>query len=627
MANGFLDPGKGQKGSNWIVWILLLIGLVLLVQLGSGAGRRNDPVQEITLDELYKAIDSGQIARLNIDSEHRVVTGSFQDKKLFRTTFADAASLEKKALEKGVKITAVIEKPDAFVSILASLLPWLLILFVSWFLFIRPIGKNGGTMGGINQFGKSRTKWVENIPFRFDDVQGCEEAKDEVKEVVDFLKHPEQYSKLGGRVPRGILLIGPAGTGKTLLAKAMAGEANVPFGYLSGSDFVEVFVGIGASRVRDMFQQAHAKSPSILFIDEIDAIGRKRSGAGHSGGHDEREQCLNEILTGMDGFNTDSDVIVIAATNRADILDSALMRPGRFDRKVEVPLPDVKGREAILMVHAKKVKAGASVDFKKLARMTPRRSGADLEAIVNEAAILAASKRVESVEHEHFAEAADKVMFGKSRKSAVVPEEDMNIAAFHEAGHTICLKKLASVTDPVHKVTIIPRGASGGATFWLPERDRSYMTKERAEAQLVVAMGGRAAEEIHFGPEKISSGAHSDFTQATELAKAMVTEWGMTVRIGARVISAQAGYIGAATELWDCGPDLRDKADREIERILNEAYLAAKKIIESNLAQFKAIALALREKETLTGEEVDQVIASVSEPKENDTRENLPPSV
>jgi cell division protease FtsH len=492
-------------------------------------------------------------------------------------------------------------------NLIGLLLPLLLIGFFIYIMFIRNL--RGGPGGMLMSFGRSkhRLQSKERVKVTFEDVAGVEEAKDEVAELIEFLKNPKKFQRLGGRIPRGVLLIGPPGCGKTLLAKAIAGEADVPFFSISGSDFVEMFVGVGASRVRDLFKQAKDNSPCIIFLDEIDAIGRKRSASFVGGGHDEREQTLNAILVEMDGFDTNDQVIVISATNRSDILDHALTRPGRFDRQVIVPLPDLKGRAQILKVHGKKVKLGPDADLERLARGTPMFSGADLAAIINEAALAATMANKDFIEMADLEEARDKVRWGRAKKSRVIDKNEREITAYHEAGHTL-VQSLLKEADPLHKVSIIPRGPMGGATFALPEKDRTIFTRKYCTALMQVCFGGRIAEEMFC--EDISSGAQSDIQQATEIAKQMVLTWGMSSTLGP--ISYDGGsskdpYFGMFEKEYS--DKTAEAIDTEVKKICDGAYSMARDLVEQNKDKLQNIARALLKYETLDAEDVKTILA------------------
>ena len=497
--------------------------------------------------------------------------------------------------------------PDMWMLILLNWGPWIILMVVFYFFFFRQIKSSGG--GGLFNFGKSKAKLVspENINKTFADVAGADEAKEELKEVVEFLKEPAKFTKLGGRLPHGMLLHGNPGTGKTLLAKAIAGEAGVPFYSISGSDFVEMFVGVGASRVRDLFHQAKENSPSIIFLDEIDAVGRKR-GSGLGGGHDEREQTLNAILVEMDGFGSDDGVIVVASTNRVDVLDPALLRPGRFDRHVAVGLPDIEGRKAILEVHAKKIKLAADASLDSAAQGTPGFSGAELENLLNEAALIAVAKERSAVVTEDIEAARDKVAFGKEKKSKVMHEDDLKITAYHESGHALVSLLMPKAT-PLHKLTIIPRGNFLGAAFYLPERDETHRSREFLLGQIAIAYGGRIAEEIFCGD--ITTGASNDIQQATNIAKKMVMEWGMSEKVGLLNFEAneERMFLGGEISKSSSHSDSTAKLiDEEINEITNSCYAKAKKIIEDNHDAMHKIASHLLSYETLTGDEVRQLM-------------------
>ena len=495
------------------------------------------------------------------------------------------------------------ENPSQWLPIILNILPFILLIALIYFFFIRNMKAGGGML---MNFGRSKHRMQgKGTNVTFDNVAGIEEAKDEVTELIEFLKNPKKFKKLGGRIPRGVLLVGPPGCGKTLLAKAIAGEAEVPFFSIAGSDFVEMFVGVGASRVRDLFKQAKENSPCIIFLDEIDAIGRKRGPGFASGGHDEREQTLNAILVEMDGFDTDDQVIVVAATNRGDILDSALTRPGRFDRQVIVPLPDLKGRMNILQIHAKKVKYAPDIDFEKLARGTPMFSGAELEALINEAAISASMQEKDFVEMADFEEARDKVRWGRAKRSRQVDDYDRKMTAYHEAGHAL-VQAMLKDADPLHKVSIIPRGPMGGATFSLPEKDRLYYSKKYCLAQLQVCFGGRVAEEIFC--EDVTSGAQSDIKQATMIAREMVTEWGMGEELGPVKYSPDMGMEA----YYGMGPEYSQKTaetiDREIKKLIDQAYARVKDLVEANKDKMEALTQALLKYETLDADDVKIIL-------------------
>ena len=520
---------------------------------------------------------------------------------------------------RGVKVKTVaiapddrfeVERVDQFtVYLLTTIGPWLLIIGLFWFFVIRQMRSPGGT-GGVLSFGRSRVARYNKetkTKVTFDDVEGMDEAKDEVREVIEFLKNRGKFQKLGGRIPRGILLVGPPGTGKTLLAKAIAGEADVPFFSISGSDFVEMFVGVGASRVRDLFKQARENSPCIVFLDEIDAVGRKR-GTGMGGGHDEREQTLNAILVEMDGFDTDEGIILVGATNRPDVLDPALLRPGRFDRQVVIDMPDVDGRESILRVHARKVKCSPDVDFAKLARATPGFSGAELASLINEAAILAAMSNDEEIHLRHMEEARDRVRFGREKRSRRMLEEDKRVTAYHEAGHALVGARIPEV-DPVHKVTIIARGQALGATMYLPEKDDYHMRRSKLIGMIAMSYGGRIAEEIVFGD--VSAGAQNDIMQATRIARMMVAEWGMSDVVGPINYSAPAenNFLGHEFRFGsEHSPETAHMIDAEVKKLVDAAYERATNILTEDRGILDNLAEALMVYETITGEEVKAIV-------------------
>jgi cell division protease FtsH len=552
----------------------------------------------------------GSVAKVTI--EGRMLKAVTNDGKRINSYAPSDLWMVSDLIKNGVTIEAKPEEEQSFLTtIFISWFPMLLLVGV-WFFFMRQM-QGGGKGGGLFSFGKSKARILDETKERvtFADVAGCDEAKLEVSEIVDFLRDPTKFQNLGGRIPRGVLLLGSPGTGKTLLAKAIAGEANVPFFSISGSDFVEMFVGVGAARVRDMFEQAKKKEPCIIFIDEIDAVGRQR-GAGLGGGNDEREQTLNALLVEMDGFDGVSGVIVIAATNRPDVLDSALLRPGRFDRQVVVPLPDIRGREQILMVHMRKVPISADVKADILARGTPGMSGADLANLVNEAALFAARRSKRFVEMDDFEAAKDKIMMGAERRSVVMPEEERRNTAYHESGHAV-VAKLLPKTDPVHKVTIIPRGRALGLTMQLPTEDRFSMDRDRIMATLAVLFGGRIAEEIFM--HQMTTGASNDFERATEMARSMVTQWGMSEALGTMVYGENEGevFLGrSVTTHKNVSEATMQRVDEEIRRIIDQQYLLARGLIEANREKVEAMAQALLEFETLDADQLDDIMAGKS---------------
>ena len=510
------------------------------------------------------------------------------------------------------------ERDNRFLEVLIGLIPWVLLILLAWYFFLRPMRNSGGP-GNILAFGKSRARFVtaDKVKTTFGDVAGIEEAKEEVGEIVEFLKNPQKFARLGGRIPRGVLLIGAPGTGKTLLAKAIAGEAGVPFLSISGSDFVEMFVGVGASRVRDLFKQAREHLPCIIFLDEIDAVGRRR-GTGLGGGHDEREQTLNQILVEMDGFDTDEGIIVMAATNRQDVLDPALLRPGRFDRQVVIDRPDVRGREEILRIHARKVRLARDVDLKKLGQATPGFTGADLASLIHEGAIIATMRKKDSIQMTDLEEARDKVLWGRQKKSRVVVEEEKRVTAYHEAGHTL-VASLLKECDPIHKVTIIPRGHTGGATMSLPERDRTMMTKSYCLAQLAVLFGGRIAEETVL--TDVSSGAQDDIRRATEWTRRMVCEFGMSEKLGPIAYTQEQEHVFLGHEIArtrNHSEEITRQIDQEVRRIIDGCYERAKGLITGNRDKLETIAQALLKYETLTGDQVRALLRGESIEEEKD---------
>jgi len=563
------------------------------------------PVQErLNYSDFITAVDGGKVKSVVISGND--VLGKYTDGKEFRTYRPSDASISETLLEKKVDVSAKPEEEKfSWFSIFISWFPLILLVGV-WIFFMRQMQAGGGKA---MSFGKSRAKLLTESQGKitFEDVAGIEEAKEELEEIIQFLKDPKKFTKLGGRIPKGVLLMGPPGTGKTLLARAIAGEAGVPFFSISGSDFVEMFVGVGASRVRDLFVQGKKSAPCIIFIDEIDAVGRHR-GAGLGGGHDEREQTLNQLLVEMDGFESNEGVILIAATNRPDVLDPALLRPGRFDRQVIVPRPDVKGREMILKVHAKKVPLAADVNLELMARGTPGFSGADLANAVNEAALLAARRNKEQVEMIDFDDAKDKVLMGVERRSMVISEEEKKSTAYHEAGHTLVAKLLPG-TDPIHKVSIIPRGRALGVTMQLPIEDKHSYTKESLLDRIAVLMGGRAAEELIF--KTMTTGAGNDIERATDMARKMVCEWGMSDKLGPVSFGKKDEQIFLGREMAmhkNFSEATAVEIDTEIRKIVDENYARVKQLLTENLDLLHIISNALVEKENLSGAEVDALI-------------------
>jgi cell division protease FtsH len=600
--------------------LLLLLGLVLIVTLVFGTNR-GDALQA-TVPQVDEWLKSRWVSEIVIYDGIRVV-GKFRDvdhpnkaHKSFEVAYTgppENGQLTDERMRRWEELLSEVSgslkhrQSSNFLGQIGLFLPWLILLLLFWFLLFRQMRTMGGS--GVMNFGRSRARihTKERSSVTFDDVAGIDEAREEVEEIVAFLKNPQRFRRIGARIPRGVMLVGPPGCGKTLMAKAIAGEAGVPFFSVSGSDFVEMFVGVGASRVRDLFKQARENSPCIVFLDEIDAVGRRR-GTGLGGGHDEREQTLNQILVEMDGFDTDQGIILLAATNRPDVLDPALLRPGRFDRNIVINLPDVRGREAILRIHSRKVKVAPTVDLARVARATPGFSGADLEALVNEAALMAVTQGREQVTLADMEEARDKIRFGRSRKSLIMTDEQRKVTAYHEAGHAI-VTALEEKADPLHKVTIIPRGMALGATMSLPETDRYGRSRSELEARLRVCYGGRVAEHLVFGD--ITNGAQNDIEQATEMARMMVTKWGMSDLVGP--VSYAEGeehlFLGReVTRQVNHAESTAQVIDSEVKRLLTEAEASAKETLASHLPALHAVAEALLRYETLQADEVKTLI-------------------
>ena len=603
----------------WAIIIFLSVGLFNMFQDPEKIKAGNE---QIAFSKFLTEVEAGRVVEVEIQGNN--ISGLLADGNNFSTFSPNYPNLVEKLSEKGVNITAA-PKEDKMPSLLGILLSWfpMLLLIGVWIFFMRQMqGGKGGAMG----FGRSKAKLLNEATGKvtFNDVAGVEEAKEEVEEIVEFLRDPKKFSRLGGKIPKGALLIGPPGTGKTLLAKAIAGEANVPFFSISGSDFVEMFVGVGASRVRDMFDQGKKNSPCIIFIDEIDAVGRSR-GAGLGGGNDEREQTLNQLLVEMDGFDTNEGIILIAATNRPDVLDPALLRPGRFDRQVVVGNPDIIGREAILKVHIKKINTGPDVKLRTIARGTPGFSGADLANLVNESALLAARKNKRVVTMSDVEEAKDKVMMGAERRSMVMSEDEKKLTAYHEGGHAIvALNEEAS--DPIHKATIIPRGRALGMVMRLPERDQLSVTREKMHSDIAVAMGGRIAEEIIFGHDKVTSGASSDIDMVTKMAKNMVTKYGMSKELGTIAYgeNEEEVFLGrSVTKQQNMSEETARKVDTEVKKIVDKGYERARKILTEKIDDLHKIAKALLVYETLSGDEIRDLIIKDIKPTrsfENDQK-------
>ena len=592
---------------NLIMWVIIVLLSVGLFNMFQDPSKINAEKNSLAFSNFLNEVDAGRVVEVQIQGNN--ISGILADGKTFRTYSPNYPELVDKLSSKGVSIVAS-PKEDKMPSLLGILLSWfpMLLLIGVWIFFMRQMqGGKGGAMG----FGKSKAKLLNEAQGKvtFNDVAGVEEAKEEVEEIVEFLKDPKKFSRLGGKIPKGALLIVPPGTGKTLLAKAIAGEANVPFFSISGSDFVEMFVGVGASRVRDMFEQGKKHSPCIIFIDEIDAVGRSR-GAGLGGGNDEREQTLNQLLVEMDGFDTNEGIILIAATNRPDVLDPALLRPGRFDRQVVVGNPDIIGREAILKVHIKKISTGPDVKLRIIARGTPGFSGADLANLINESALLAARKNKRVVTMSDVEEAKDKVMMGAERRSMVMSEDEKKLTAYHEGGHAIvALNEEAS--DPIHKATIIPRGRALGMVMRLPERDQLSVTREKMHSDIAVAMGGRIAEEIIFGHDKVTSGASSDIDMVTKLAKNMVTKYGMTTELGTIAYgeNEEEVFLGrSVTKSQNMSEETANKIDAAVKKIVDKGYERAKKVLTAKIDDLHKLAKALLIYETLSGDEIRDLI-------------------
>ncbi len=609
----------------WVVIGLLLVALFNIFQNPGSAGRAN----EIPYTDFITEVDAGRISEVTIKGNR--ISGTFNEassRRPFSTIIPTPdPKLMERLIAKSVRVNGK-EITDEVPSILSMLVSWfpMLLLIGVWIFFMRQMQSGGGRAMG---FGKSKAKLLTERHGRvtFEDVAGVDEAKDDLQEIVEFLRDPQKFQRLGGRIPRGALLIGPPGTGKTLIARAVAGEANVPFFTISGSDFVEMFVGVGASRVRDMFEQAKKNAPCIIFIDEIDAVGRHR-GAGLGGGNDEREQTLNQLLVEMDGFEANEGIIVIAATNRPDVLDPALLRPGRFDRQVMVPNPDVNGREKILRVHSRKVPMAPDVDLRTVAKGTPGFSGADLANIVNEAALLAARRSRRMVTQAEFEDAKDKVMMGAERRSLAMSDEEKRLTAYHEAGHAIVALKMPGL-DPIHKATIIPRGRALGMVMTLPEGDRYSLTREKCVSQIAFAFGGREAELYKFGPDKVTSGASGDIQMATGRARSMIMEWGMSDKLGRVRYKAneQEVFLGhSVTQSTNISEETSRLIDEEIRHLVEQGEASARRIINDHKDQFEAIALGLLEYETLSGEDISNLIAGKPIVRKSDDDESRGPT-
>ncbi len=592
---------------NLALWIIIALLLVALFNLFQGPSQRETQAQ-VSYSEFVEQVNAGQVRSVTIEGDH--IEGVYQNNQAFATDAPDDPGLVERLLVNNVDIS--VEQANRNVpSLLSILINWfpMLLLVAVWIFIMRQMQMGGGKAMG---FGKSRAKMLTEKHGRvtFEDVAGVDEAREDLVEIVDFLRDPQKFQKLGGHIPKGVLLVGPPGTGKTLLARAVAGEANVPFYTISGSDFVEMFVGVGASRVRDMFEQAKKNAPCIVFIDEIDAVGRHR-GAGLGGGNDEREQTLNQLLVEMDGFEANEGVILIAATNRPDVLDPALLRPGRFDRQVVVSIPDLSGREKILKVHMRKVPLGPDVDPRLVARGTPGFTGADLANLVNEAALLAARRGRRVVTMDEFETTKDKVMMGAERRTLAMSEDEKKLTAYHEGGHALVAVNVEG-SDPIHKATIIPRGRSLGMVVRLPERDQLSLSRQKIQADLAVAFGGRVAEELVFGYDKVTTGAQSDIDMATRMARAMVTRFGMSDELGpvAYGENQEEVFLGhLVARQQNISEATACKIDEEVRRIIDEAYNRARKILADKLDDLHTLANGLLEYETLTGDEIMRLLA------------------
>jgi len=610
-----------NSGKNFIVWIAIFLGVLALSRVAVGPDSFSE--NKLNFTDFMKKVNDNQVSQVEIKGNDLI--GNLKDGGRFYTYLPEYPSLVDKLQEKGVAVNAVplISKSEKIVSGIIGWLPFIIMIGL-WVFFARSASGKGS--GGAFGFGKSRAKLLQENKNKvtFIDVAGIDEAKQELSEIVDFLKNPKKYTDVGAKIPRGCLLIGSPGTGKTLLARAIAGEAGVPFFSISGSDFVEMFVGVGASRVRDMFEQAKKSAPCIIFIDEIDAVGRHR-GSGYGGGNDEREQTLNQMLVEMDGFSDNEGVVIIAATNRPDVLDRALLRPGRFDRQITVPNPDILGREQILAVHIKKIAAASDIDIKTIARGTPGFAGADLANLINEGALMAARVNQKMVTMKNLEEAKDKIMMGAERKSIVMQKSEKELTAYHESGHAITAINCIN-SDPIHKATIIPRGRALGLVMRLPENDRFSVSRAKLHDDLVVAMGGRAAEELIFGYEKVTTGASSDIEQATNMARNMVTRWGLSDKVGTIDYSDDEStkfYAPSKNYSEETGKLI----DGEVKRIVDEALLKAKNILTEKKSDLEKLAKALLEYETLTGDEIKDLLAGKEIRKTNNNTSSLASSV
>ena len=609
------DTGSGKPGlpiRGMALWLLLLALFLTVFQVFS---QGQDKRQKLTYTDFRRLVEQGRVRKCEIvmdvsglqyvRGEMVEADGASGRPRKFRVEVHGTDDLTKLLVEKGVEFEFKTQNPYIW-QVVSGAVPFLLVLGLLYFLFVRQMRMAGR---GAMSFGKSRARLMtrDKNKITFDDVAGIDEAKEEVEEIIEFLKDPKRFQRLGGRIPKGVLLVGPPGTGKTLLAKAIAGEAQVPFFTISGSDFVEMFVGVGASRVRDMFEQGKKNAPCIIFIDEIDAVGRSRF-SGIGGGHDEREQTLNALLVEMDGFDTQEGVIIIAATNRPDVLDPALLRPGRFDRQIVIDLPTLEGREAILKIHARKVKLGVNADLRRAARGTPGFSGADLSNLINESALLAARRGAEAIEVKDLEEARDKVRWGRERRSRVLDDKEKRLTAYHEAGHAVVLS-LVEGAEPLHKVTIIPRGAALGATMQLPEKDRYTESRGKLLGMLTGLMGGRCAEEIVIGD--ITTGAHNDIKQATRIARMMVCDWGMSETVGPQSFGEREELLFLGREVsrsQEYSEETARRIDAEVSRLLHEAHEEALRLLREHREKLDTVATLLLERETLDGRDVEEIV-------------------
>jgi cell division protease FtsH len=608
---------------NMLVWVVIA---VVIMSVFNNFAPQKESATNLSYSEFINQIKDEQIQSVLIEADGKTISGTYTNGTRFLTYGLNDPKLVDDLLNNNIEIlTEPPAKPSLFLQILIQWFPMLLLIGV-WLFFMRQMQGGAGGKGAMS-FGKSKAKMMseDQNKVTFNDVAGIEEAKEEVEELVEFLRDPAKFQKLGGKIPKGVLLVGAPGTGKTLLARAIAGEAKVPFFTISGSDFVEMFVGVGASRVRDMFVQATKHAPCIIFIDEIDAVGRHR-GAGLGGGHDEREQTLNQLLVEMDGFESHEGTIVIAATNRPDVLDPALLRPGRFDRQVIVPLPDIRGREQILKVHMKKVPTDDDVIPSVIARGTPGFSGADLANLINEAALFSARANKNKVDMIEFEKAKDKIMMGAERKSMVMSEDEKKLTAYHESGHAI-VGRCVPEHDPVHKITIIPRGRALGVTMFLPEDDRYSNSKQRLESQICTLYGGRIAEEIIYGKDKVTTGASNDIERATELAKNMVTKWGLSEKMGPLSYSEEDGevFLGhSVTQHKTMSDDTANEIDNEVRLLVNKSYAVATKIIKDNIDKLHLMSEALMTYETIDREQIDDIMLGIKPrpPKDWDDKDD-----